>query len=292
MEKEPRSFGTHDGSFHADEVTAAALLIITDKIDRDKIHRSRDALVLDRCQYVADVGGIYDPKIKRFDHHQSDYRGNLSSAGMVLRYLKETKSLSTLEFNMLQQTLVHGVDQHDNGIETSEPGTQTYSSVISNFMPINHEATKKELDKAFNMALDLAIGHLTRMRERFAYILSCKAEVEKAMRKGKDVLVFEKPMPWMDAFFELKGDDHPAQFIIMPSGKHWKLRGIPPNMSNKMKVRRPLPKSWAGLLGKDLKEASGIKGAIFCHKGQFISVWETKEDALKALEVVQKRRKR
>ncbi|MDF2550599.1 MAG: hypothetical protein K0S07_1666, partial [Chlamydiales bacterium] len=31
--KQPRSFGTHDGSFHADEVTACALLLLVDLID-------------------------------------------------------------------------------------------------------------------------------------------------------------------------------------------------------------------------------------------------------------------
>ena len=51
-----------------------------------------------------------------------------------------------------------------------------------------------------------------------------------------------------------------------------------------MKVRLPQPKQWAGLLDEDLKRISGIPGAIFCHKGRFISVWETREDALKALE--------
>jgi len=53
-----------------------------------------------------------------------------------------------------------------------------------------------------------------------------------------------------------------------------------------MKVRFPLPQEWAGLIDEELKEASGIPGAIFCHKGRFISVWETREDALKALEYV------
>ncbi|MCB1114183.1 MAG: MYG1 family protein [Chlamydiia bacterium] len=292
MKKEPKSFGTHDGSFHADEVTATALLLLTGQIDRDKIFRTRDPKKLDICEFVADVGGIYDPKQKRFDHHQSDYTGTMSSAGMVLKYLKEQKILTTVEAKMFQDTLVSGVDAHDNGIETAQPGTQTYSSVISNFMPINHSATKAELDEAFNKALDLSLGHLSRMKERLAYILSTKEAVKKAMRKGKDVLLFDKPMPWMDAFFELDGEDHPAQFVIMPSGEHWKLRGIPPNMSNKMRVRKPLPKAWAGLLGEDLKKASGIEGAIFCHKGQFISVWETKEDAQKALELILKRRKK
>ena len=70
-----RSFGTHDGSFHADEVSACALLLLFKRIDRDKIVRSRDPLLLAQCEYVCDVGGVYDPHIKRFDHHQLAYEG-------------------------------------------------------------------------------------------------------------------------------------------------------------------------------------------------------------------------
>jgi uncharacterized UPF0160 family protein len=72
----------------------------------------------------------------------------------------------------------------------------------------------------------------------------------------------------------------------MPSGNHWKLRGIPPTYQDRMRVRSPLPAAWAGLLEKELKEITQIKGAIFCHKGLFISVWQTKEDAIKAYEKV------
>src|SRR5579872_4498942 len=85
----PRSVGTHDGSFHADEVTACALLLLFDRIDRDKIHRTRNEETLARCDYVCDVGGVYNPEIRRFDHHQNQYQGHYSSAGMVLLYLKE-----------------------------------------------------------------------------------------------------------------------------------------------------------------------------------------------------------
>src|SRR5262245_7832493 len=86
---EPRSLAIHDGSFHADEVTACALLLLFDRIDRNKVHRTRDQKVIDRCDYVCDVGGIYDPAKRRFDHHQAEYKGSMSSAGMVLLYLKE-----------------------------------------------------------------------------------------------------------------------------------------------------------------------------------------------------------
>jgi uncharacterized UPF0160 family protein len=60
--KNLRSFGTHDGSFHGDEVTACALLLLFNLIDKDKIVRTRDMAVLGRCEYICDVGGVYDPK--------------------------------------------------------------------------------------------------------------------------------------------------------------------------------------------------------------------------------------
>ena len=87
------------------------------------------------------------------------------------------------------------------------------------------------------------------------------------------------------------GEEHPASFVIMPASNHWKLRGIPPSPRRRMEVRVPLPEQWAGLLDEDLKKASGIDGAIFCHKGRFISVWETKEDALNAYGKIMEMRK-
>ena len=111
-----------------------------------------------------------------------------------------------------------------------------------------------------------------------------------AMKAYKDYLIFDRAIPWMDTFFEYEGYQHPASFVIMPAGNCWKLRGIPPSSDHKMSVRVPLPKEWAGLSENELKEISGISGAVFCHKGCFISVWETKEDALKAVEIALKNR--
>ena len=59
-----------------------------------------------------------------------------------------------------------------------------------------------------------------------------------------------------------------------------------------MKVRLPLPQEWAGLLGEELQKLSGIQGAVFCHKGRFVSVWETKEDAIAALDYILSQEKR
>ncbi len=284
--KIPRSFGTHDGTFHADEVTACALLLLFKLIDEDKVYRTRERAVLASCDYVCDVGGVYDSTKKLFDHHQADYRGPLSSAGMILLHLKESGALNSKLYDFFNEALIIGVDAHDNGKELQIPGYCSYSHVVANYCPIPYDPSPEEQDRAFYEAVNFALGHLSRLWERYRYIQSCRTEVEEAMSKSDTFLMFEKGIPWLELFFELGGRDHPALFVIMPSGSHWNLRGIPPSYEDRMSVRMPLPNAWAGLLEDELQKATGIPGAIFCHKGRFISVWETREDALKALNAV------
>lgn len=282
----PRSFGTHNGAFHADEVTACALLLHFGYIDRDKIVRTRDMGRLDTCDFVCDVGGEYDPKSRRFDHHQIDYQGDLSSAGMVLLYLKDQKAIKEELYEYLNRVFIRGIDDIDNGRWEPLYGHSTFSIVIANFVPVMPDASDQEFEDAFNEALDFVLGHLSRLTHKFDYLEKCKAIVSQVMQTMDECLVFEKSLAWMEPFFALGGENHSAEFVIMPTGKHWKLRGIPPTYERRMEVRRPLPIEWAGLLEGELRKVTKIPGAIFCHKGRFVSVWETKEDALKALKQV------
>ncbi|MBA3817067.1 MAG: MYG1 family protein, partial [Parachlamydiaceae bacterium] len=158
--KIPRSVGTHDGTFHADEVTACALLLLFDLIDRECIVRTRQHDELVRCEYVCDVGGVYDPERKLFDHHQVEYQGSMSSAGMILLHLFQSNIISLKEREFLENSLIIGVDAHDNGKELHSNGVCTYSHIISNFTPISHEADDKQQDEAFFRALEFALDHL------------------------------------------------------------------------------------------------------------------------------------
>ncbi|KPK32597.1 MAG: hypothetical protein AMS24_03750 [Chlamydiae bacterium SM23_39] len=283
-----KSFGTHDGSFHADEITACAFLILFDLVERDKIFRSRDENVLKRCEYVCDVGGRYDPKNKRFDHHQKDYTGDLSSAGMILKYLKDKKIISSSLYSYFNNSIVLGVDYHDIGKVKFEEGICTFSQIIANFSPIGYHISEKDFNNAFFQALDFTYGHLKRVKDRFYYLESTRNIVKKSMKKKKRYLIFDKSIPWLESFFEEGGKEHPALFVVMPTGEHWKLRAIPPSYEDRMNVRMPLPEEWAGIRGDKLKEITGISGAIFCHKNRFISIWESKQDAIKALEYILK----
>lgn len=280
---QPRSVGTHDGPFHADEVTACALLTNYGLIDRDKIVRTRDPAKLANCEYVCDVGGVYDPAKKLFDHHQHDYQGGLSSAGMVLQYLWDEGIIDEEEYTHLNEMVIIGVDAHDNGRTLHQMGVCTFSHIIANLVPIDYDAPDAEHEDAFFQALDFVMGHLQRLRKRYDYVLACRETVAEAMEGANECLVFDRRIPWLENFFALGGENHPACFVIMPAGDHWKLRGIPPSMKDRMSVRVPLPAEWAGLLDDELKEVSEISGAVFCHKGQFISVWETLEAAEQAL---------
>lgn len=286
--KVPCSVGIHDGTFHADEVTACALLIVFGLVDRDKIVRTRDPFQLINCEFVCDVGGVYDPAAKLFDHHQVSYQGDLSSAGMVLHYFKEAHVLTPEEFHFYNHALVLGVDAHDNGRAPQLPGTCTFSHIIANFNPASYDSETAALEASFQEALEFAIGHIRRFHERYLYNRECNKIVKEAMETHKVCLFFDKSISWLESFFALDGKHHPALFVIMPAQGHWKLRGIPPDYERRMQVRLLLPQNWAGLLGDELKTASGIPGAVFCHKGRFTSVWETKSDAIAALKMVLK----
>lgn len=288
LKRTPRSFAAHDGAFHADEATACALLLAFDLIDRDKIYRTRDPAVLATCEYVCDVGGVYDPKRKLFDHHQADYTGSLSSAGMIWKYLNDTEKVSDSEYQYLNDSLIIGIDDHDNGRAPVITGHCSISHVIANFVPVCHDVSEEEKDRAFMEAVDFLVGHIQRARERYAYVLSCRDIVAHVMQESDQCLVFDQSVPWIESFFLLGGEEHSALFVIMPAGEHWKLRAIPPTYADRMSCRLFLPEEWAGLLEEELERVTGIPGSIFCHKGRFISVWETKEAALQALDYVLK----
>ena len=61
---------THDGSFHADETLACAIL--TYLYENSNIIRSRDLDVLEKADIIIDVSGKNDHK--HFDHHSNDFK--------------------------------------------------------------------------------------------------------------------------------------------------------------------------------------------------------------------------
>ena len=59
--------------FHCDEVMATTMLLYTKEYANAAIVRTRNDQLLDQLDIICDVGSIYDPERKRFDHHQRSF---------------------------------------------------------------------------------------------------------------------------------------------------------------------------------------------------------------------------
>ena len=105
---------THSGSFHADDVLAAAALRLANPALT--ILRTRDQAQMDAADILFDVGRVFDPAACRFDHHQLEYkeaRENgipFSSFGLVWRELGAALCGSEAAASRVDRWLAQGVD--------------------------------------------------------------------------------------------------------------------------------------------------------------------------------------
>ncbi|XP_077301395.1 MYG1 exonuclease-like [Arctopsyche grandis] len=78
---------THSGHFHLDEVLATVILL---KIyPYASLERTRDEPRFRFGDIVYDVGGVFDPTRRRFDHHQPDFTETFSSKYKVKLRLRD-----------------------------------------------------------------------------------------------------------------------------------------------------------------------------------------------------------
>lgn len=275
---------THDGEFHADEVVGIALLKWVFK--NIEIKRSRNPEVIQLGDFVLDVGGIYDSDLRRFDHHQKEYTGDLASAGMVLKWLVDKEKLDKDFGEYLQEKFVLGVDWQDTGAKAPRRGIASFSDIISSFNSLDMTISEEELSSRFNDALDFTYNHIERMWQRFeqkiVYRKSFYNYIANKEYVDKGFIVFDEPLPWKEFIFEEESLTD-TYFIVMPvHQKKWIVHTIPENSDEMYSNRKMLPEVWAGLLEGQFTQTCGIDGAIFCHKQRFIAAFNSKNAAIKA----------
>lgn len=273
--------GTHNGSFHADEIFAIAMIRSFQDSQATWV-RTRDAAVLAGCDVVVDVGGVYDVATRRFDHHQKSYTGERSSAGMVLDWLESDGSVSASLAAELRRTYIDHVDAVDTGRHQSDSYSPCVSSVVSTLA----SGARGEFEEVF----EATVGFVQRVVSSVATALEetelATAAVASAMAaadaSGSQVLWFDGYLSWKRAYFELGGAEHPTEFVAFPDGDRWKLVCIPPQPGS-FANKRDLPADWAGLSDAELVSVTGIAGALFCHKNRFIAAFRTRDDVERAL---------
>jgi uncharacterized UPF0160 family protein len=278
------SIATHNGPFHADDVMAVGLLRTF--VDREAtVDRSRDPERWARADVVVDVGGVFDPDARRFDHHQKSYEGPRSSAGMVLDWLIDTGRIDPL----FGQSLRHGVMDHldavDNGRVAPDPTVPCFPRIVAALNEVADSAA--DFDDAFETAVDVASAFLAGLTRGHEKIREAEAAVvaamEEAREAGRNVIFLDRYVNWKPSYFAHGGAEHPTEFVLFPGiDGSWRIVAIPPALGD-FAQKRSFPEAWAGLTDDALTAVTGVPGSVFCHRNRFIAVFQTREGALDAL---------
>lgn len=270
---------THSGTFHADDVFASVVLQ-TALGDFDLI-RTRDSAMIAAADIVFDVGGVYDPSRRRYDHHMRDLPRRddgvpYSSVGLIWRdygraaldrFVPGIGSAREAVWRDIDASLIIAIDQADNGVSSASPGH--LGLLIEAFNPTWD--SKQTYDEAFKEAAVLAHGILQRACRQAHAEAKAMALVMAAARTADDprIAVLDRKLPWEKAVFE--GGLKDLLFVIYPNedSTAWYCRTIPPE-PNSFGQRLALPETWRGLQEEAFSKAARIPDGVFCHPSGFI----------------------
>jgi uncharacterized UPF0160 family protein len=284
---------THSGGFHADELLSSAVL--TRLYPDAKLIRSRDRSWVTPAtdKIIYDVGGSYDAKAQIFDHHQRpgplrDDDQPFSSFGLIWAHYGRD-FLTSMDVPVDDIEAIHAkfdakfvlpIDLLDNGaIEPSVAGPLsilTLPALLGSLKPVFDDTSPTADDDAFLTALPIARSFVEAQIRNLAAKARAQSIVEDAIAKAGPSPILELPMgmPYRSALNK-SGADH-MLFVVNPRNGDWTLNGI--KLSNDtFDQRADLPAAWAGLTDTALEDASGVKGAKFCHNARFIAVASTRE---------------
>lgn len=292
---------THNGSFHADDIFACATLclVLEKKGEEFKIIRARDEEIIKTGDYVFDVGGIYDEKINRFDHHQKDGAGArengipYSSFGLVWKKFGKDLCGSEEIAERVEKRIVQQVDANDNGfniIAPIIPNVVPYGihDVVFAFNP-SFKEENPDFDKAFLKAgifiKNLLLKEIEEAKDQ-EYIHKYIFRAISNRKDNSPIIVLDEYVPREKIWFE-SVDYSDILFIVAPRDikkESWKLIVLPENIGF-FEFRKLLPKSWAGLRGEELQKITRTPDALFAHRNLFMAIVKSKQGAVRLAEL-------
>lgn len=284
---------THPGGFHADDLFATAVLSIVFD-GRVKIIRTNDQEIIDKADFVYDIGLIYDPEINRFDHHQKGGAGErknglpYASFGLVWKKYGEQVCGSKEVADRVDRKIVQPIDASDNGVDISKP---IFDGIVRSGVEkvfLDKIPTWKEKNKNIDKIFVQQVKEVKKFLLREIKISKDEEEGNQIIlnaysaAKDKRIVILDISLSrklYQDTLAILP---EPV-YVLMPggSGKFWKIEAVIKEIGTK-ESRKPFPESWRGLTNKDekLKEATGVSDVIFCHKSGFTMQTVSKESAI------------
>jgi uncharacterized UPF0160 family protein len=299
--------GTHSGRFHADEALAVALLMRLLGPSNIEVHRSRDTQVWQTCDYLVDVGGVYDHQTCKYDHHQASFNNTfspehsicLSSAGLIYlhygrsiisNFLQSDSQQVDLIFNKIYDKFIEPFDAVDNGVERFACSCQSrYAKPYDIFAMVaclnpdwddlldesSIMSRFMEAVKLVGDAFDRQLWYYGKswLSARRIIVDSITQSLQDPLLVEAKALLLSRSCPWKEHLFELEGEMR-AYFLycLYPdeSSNGWRIQAVP-TAPDSFETRKGLPEPWRGLRDADLDVCIGSSpGAIFVHKTGFI----------------------
>ena len=282
----------HDGQFHADDIFAVASvsLALGKKI---QIIRTRDEEKIATADYVLDVGGVHDPRLNRFDHHQKGGAGARENGipyaafGLVWKEFGEKICGSKEIAERIDTRLVSPIDAEDNGVNVVSPLLGISQYTLQGYLYLQRPSWKESTEKyatSFLMLVEEAKKILLREIELTAHYLEARDAVRSAYERAPDkrIIELDHAYPYQETLM-----DFPEPlFVILqkPSDGSWKLECVRKETGS-FANRKDLPASWAGLRDTELQKETGVQSAVFCHNGRWLCVAKNREDILKLSQI-------
>lgn len=287
---EEANFITHSGTFHADEVMATVLLL--NKFDEIKLYRTNE--IIDENKFIYDIG------FKEFDHHALTFdekRENgikYASCGLIWKkYASDILNGFSINnkkdfINKVDENLIMDIDRDDNGQKLTNDlniKQETIPSIINSFNPVWNSSLSE--NKCFINAVFFANTIFNNIISHMIAKEEARNIIEKKIEESKEsYIVLDKYMPWKDIVLSSKNKKaKDILYAIFPSKRGGYNVVATPKEINSFDVKKPFPKSWAGLDKEDLRKISGIKTINFCHKNLFICATEDFDDAIKIVNI-------
>lgn len=276
---------THNGRFHTDDIFAVATLLLV--YPDAEVVRSRNEEVIKSGDIVVDVGFVYDPKAKRFDHHQPEGAGardiGVPYASFGLVWKKWGREIAGEgEALLIDKKLVCPVDAHDNGISITEnklPEIREYtiSDFFYSYLDAD-ETDEKILLEKFLKGVEVAQTLLKReikiAQEEVSDIKIVRDIFDKS--EDKRIIILDKDLSWHQVLIP----EPETSFVIYPRKEGvWGVKAVPKKLIG-YELKKPFPQSWGGKAGSELAKLTGVEDAVFCHNKLFVCSAKTKEGAM------------
>jgi uncharacterized UPF0160 family protein len=287
---------THNGAFHADDIfsTAVLFLVLEKSGKKFQVFRTRDEEIINKGDYVYDIGGVYDPEKNKFDHHQKGGAGKrengieYASIGLVWKKFGIELCGDQKIVDWLDKKIIAPIDANDNGIEIvenkSDVSPYLIQHVFGSMRPTWKEDSINE-DDVFLKCVDMAKVILTREIIQAKDAIEAECELLKIYNETEDkrIIVLDKENYPFDYFFSR----FPEPVFVVCKRKindTWGAKAVRADLQT-FKNRKEFPEAWAGLRDADLQKVSGVSDAVFCHRALFLAVAGSKEGAIKLAQI-------